>query len=419
MSAQGAAAPIKATGNTLPPRSVVREFPVRISLTALIAIGSIFAAAPAGTVPGAEHSTLATATANQDVRFQVAFDTVNRWIEAGAFPGAVLAVGQHGSLVALKAFGRTRYLPSSPAMRTDEIFDLASVSKVIGTTSAAAILYQENKLALDAPVVKYVPEFGGTPGHAQVTIRELLTHSSGIPTPGLMYKKASTKRGILKQIYTVPLATPPGAHFKYRDPNFILLGDVIERIAGEPLNVFLGAHVFGPLGMTSTGYRPSRRLLYRIAPTEFDRVLRHRFVDGEVHDENAYTMGGVSGHAGLFSSAGDLSIYAQMILNGGAYGQKRILKNSTVELFTTRQNLPPGSSRALGWDTPAPGCFAGDLASPHAILHTGFTGTSVYIDFDRDAFIILLTNRVFPTREDELIASARPQIHTAVLRALR
>ncbi|MGH7247748.1 MAG: serine hydrolase domain-containing protein, partial [Pseudomonadota bacterium] len=367
---------------------------MKLALAALIAAGSISTAASGTVEPRRVHSTLENATAGQNARFREAFDAVKKWIGEGAFPGATLAIGQHGSLIALKAFGRTEYGADSPPMRTGEIFDLASISKVIGTTSAAAILYQRKKLLLDAPVVKYVPEFAGTPEHDQVTIRELLTHSSGIPTPGLMYKKAADKQGILKQIYTVPLATPPGKHFKYRDPNFILLGDAIERISGQPLNVFLQANVFGPLGMTSTEYRPSAELRGRIAPTEFDRILRHRVVQGEVHDENCYTMGGVCGHAGLFSSARDLAVYAQMILNGGTYGHRRILKKRTVELFTSRQNLPPGSSRALGWDTPAPASFAGDLASPHAVLHTGFTGGSVYIDFDRDAFIILLTNRV-------------------------
>lgn len=368
--------------------------------------------------PSPVNRVLTPATTGQDARFRVAFATVGKWIANRAFPGAVLAIGQHGSLVALKAFGRAEYEDNSPPMRTDEIFDLASLSKVIGTTSATAILYQEHKLSLDAPVVRYDPEFAGTLGHDRVTIRELLTHSSGIPTPHLFYKAAHDKAGILRQIYDVPLATPPGSHFRYRDPNFILMGDVVERVSGQSLNVFLQQHVFGPLGMTSTEYRPPHSLINRIAPTEFDAILRHHLVHGEVHDENCYTMGGVCGHAGLFSSAPDLAIYAQMLLNGGAYGGRRIFNTATVREFVRRQNLPPGSSRALGWDTSDAGCFAGDLASPHAVLHTGFTGTSIYIDFDRDAFIVLLTNRVYPTRNNPQIDSARLEIHTVVLEAL-
>lgn len=304
-------------------------------------------------------------------------------------------------------------------MATDEMFDLASVSKVVGTTIATAILYEHHKLGLDDPVVRYVPEFAGTPGHEQITIRELLTHSSGIPTPGLMYKKASDKAGILKQIYAVPLASDPGTKFVYRDPNFILLGDLVERVSHKPLDVFLQKHVWRKLKMTSTRYNPPAALVNRTAPTEMDDILRHHVVRGEVHDENCYTMGGVCGHAGLFSTAGDLATYAQMFLNGGKYGHKRVLKKRTIDEFMKRQDLPPGSSRALGWDTAVPGSFAGELASPNAIVHTGFTGTSVYIDPVRDAFIILLTNRVYPTRANQKIAEARPDIHTVVLQALQ
>ncbi|MCU1262371.1 MAG: hypothetical protein JWO80_5256 [Bryobacterales bacterium] len=362
---------------------------------------------------------LRNATADQDARFRTAFDVVNGWIQQGAFPGAVLAVGQHGSLVALKAFGHTEYVPGAPPMAVDEIFDLASLSKVIGTTSAAAYLYDRGRLELDTRVVDYVPEFAGTQEHDRVTIRELLTHSSGIPTPRLFYKFANDKDGILRQIYTVPLASPPGTQFVYRDPNFILLGDIVERVSGKKLNEILQRHVFGPLGMRSTEYRPSANLISRTAPTEIDDILRHHLVRGEVHDENCLTMGGVCGHAGLFSSAGDLAIYAQMMLNGGQYRHRRIFQKSTVDLFTRRQNIPDGSSRALGWDTPASKSFAGSLASSRAILHTGFTGTSIYVDFEREAFIVLLTNRVNPTRDNNKINEARPDIHTAVIVAFR
>jgi CubicO group peptidase (beta-lactamase class C family) len=367
----------------------------------------------------ASAATIETATAEQDTRFAPAFAEVEQWIEEKAFPGAVLAIGQHGRLIALKAFGHTGYDEGCPPMTTDELFDLASVTKVISTTSAAAYLYERHKLDLDAPVVKYVPEFGGTADHERVTIRQLLTHSSGIPTPGAMYRKATDKPGILRQIYTVPLAAPPGTQFVYRDLNFILLGDVVERVSRKPLDRLVAKHVFRRLGMTSTRYNPPPEWTAHAAPTEMDNILRHRMVRGEVHDENCYMMGGVCGQAGLFSTAGDLAIYAQMLLNGGRYGHKRIFRKSTVELFTRRQDLPPGSSRALGWDTPAPGSFAGILASAHAILHTGFTGTSVYVDFERDAFIILLTNRVHPTRNSDKITPARFAIHTAVLQVLQ
>jgi len=355
-------------------------------------------------------------TDGQDTRFAKAFETIDKWIRDGAFPGATLAVGQHGVVVALKAFGRTQYAVDAPAVAPDQIFDLASVTKVVGTTTAVAILYEDGKLALDTPLSKYIPEFSGPPDHDKVTIRQLLTHSSGIPTPGLLYEKAFDKAGILKQVYQTPLDSPPGTKFVYRDPNFMLLGEVVERVTGRPIDELLRTRVFGPLGMTSTMYNPPPRMLSRIAPTQ---KMGRRVVHGQVHDENCYVMGGVCGHAGLFSTAGDLAVYAQMILNGGVYGGTRILKQRTIDLFSQRQNLPAGSSRALGWDTPYPGSFAGDLASARAIMHTGFTGTSVYIDFERDLFIILLTNRVHPVRENDRIDLARPEVHTAILGEIR
>jgi CubicO group peptidase (beta-lactamase class C family) len=226
------------------------------------------------------------------------------------------------------------------------------------------------------------------------------------------------RHNLLRQIYATPTLTPPGTVFAYRDTNIILLGEIVQRLSGQPLDRFLAREVFGPLGMKDTGFRPSRALLSRIAPTEQDDTFRHMLVRGVVHDENAYMMGGVAGHAGLFSTARDLSAFAQLYLNHGSYRGKRLIKASTIALFETPQNLPPGSSRALGWDMPTPGGFAGPLASPHAILHTGFTGTSIYIDPDRDAFVILLTNRVNPTRNNALIGQARPAIHTAVLSVL-
>jgi uncharacterized protein YbbC (DUF1343 family)/CubicO group peptidase (beta-lactamase class C family) len=360
------------------------------------------------------------ATADKAAKpFAPAFRAIEKWIDSRAFPGAVLAVGQHGKVLVLKSFGRMTYDARAPAVPPDAIFDLASCSKVAGCTTAAAILYDRKQLDLDAPVVKYLPEFAGPAGHDEVLVRNLLTHSSGIDSPGgPLWKQASDRAGILKLLYALPLSWKPGERTQYRDYNMILMGEIVQRIAGQPLDRFLAANAFRPLGMKDTGYNPSPRLIKRIPPTEQDDVLRHRLVRGVVHDENAFLMGGVSGHAGLFSTARDLSTFAQMYLNGGIYKGKRIITADTIRLFMTRQSTPPGTSRALGWDTPAPGSFAGDLASPRAIMHTGFTGTSIYIDPDRDAFIVLLTNRVYPTRNNDGIFKARPEIHAAILTAL-
>jgi serine-type D-Ala-D-Ala carboxypeptidase len=361
---------------------------------------------------------LKNATGNQDQRFANAFAEVNKWVDQKAFPGAVLAVGQHGKIVALKAFGKMDSTASAPPMPVDADFDLASLTKVTGTTTAAEILYDRKKLDLDAPVTRYVPEFAGTPGHDKVLVRNLLTHSSGLNSRQVLWKQAKDRQGIMNLLYTMPLDWEPGTKFQYRDYNMILMGEIVYRISGLPLDQFDKKNDFIPLGMKHTGYNPSPKLLKRIPPTEQDNVLRHELVHGLVHDENAYVMGGVSGHAGLFSTASDLSRLAQMYLNGGTYGGKRIISRQTIELFMKRQMLPSTSSRALGWDTAVKGSFAGDLASPSAIIHTGFTGTSIYIDPDRDAFIILLTNHVNPTRKNTLINQARPAIHTAVLATL-
>lgn len=205
----------------------------------------------------------------------------------------------------------------------------------------------------------------------------------------------------------------------------MLMGEIIQRISGQPLDRFLAENAFSPLGMKDTMYNPPAKLIPRIAPTEQDNVLRHTLVRGVVHDEHAFVMGGVSGNAGLFSTARDLSIFAQMYLNGGTYNGKCIISTETIRLFMQRQSTPPGTTRAIGWDTAfngdrrgTPPNFTGPLGSPRAIIHTGFTGTSIYIDLDRDAFNILLSNRVYPTRNNNLIANARPEIHTAVLSIL-
>jgi CubicO group peptidase (beta-lactamase class C family) len=372
---------------------------------------------PAGPASLSARS-LTAATEAQDARFTAAFAEVDNWVGKKAFPGAVLAVGQHGRLLALKAFGRLDSAADASPMPVDALFDLASLTKVVGTTTAAEILYDRGQLDLDAPVVRYLPEFGGTPGHEAITVRQLLTHSSGLKLTGLLWQQASDRQGILRQIDTMPAPDAPGSVYHYQDFNMILMGEIVERLSGLPLDLFLQKNVFGPLGMKDTGFRPSKDLLPRIAPTEQDDVFRHMLVRGVVHDENAFVMGGVAGHAGLFSTAGDLAKLAQLYLDGGIYHGKRLVRADTIRLFATRQNMPPGSSRALGWDTPTPGGLFGQLASPRALIHTGFTGTSIYIDPDRDAFVILLTNRVDPTRDNQLISQARPAIHTAVLAAL-
>jgi CubicO group peptidase (beta-lactamase class C family) len=380
---------------------------------------------PAAGPQAAASSTLTDAFAGQDQQFAEAFLAVQKWIGERAFPGAVLAVGHHGKLVVLKSLGKMTYAADATAMPVNAIFDLASCSKVVGCTTAAAILYDRKRLDLDAPVFQYVPEFRGTPGHEKILLRHLLTHSSGLNTQGVLWKKAQDRDGIMKLLFAMPTVWDAGERTQYRDYNMMLMGEIVYRLSGESLDRFLAGNVFGPLAMESTLYSPPAALMNRIPPTEQDDVLRHALVRGVVHDENAYLMGGVSGHAGLFSTARDLATFAQMYLNGGSYNGNRILSGATVKLFMQRQSTPPSTTRALGWDTASdgnrtdtPSNFAGPLSSPHALIHTGFTGTSIYIDPDRDAFIILLTNRVYPTRNNNLISKARPEIHTDILTVL-
>jgi uncharacterized protein YbbC (DUF1343 family)/CubicO group peptidase (beta-lactamase class C family) len=330
-----------------------------------------------------------------------------------AFPGAVLAVGKGGSLVHLRAFGHLSYDADAPAVAADTLYDLASLTKVVATTTAAMILVDEGRLDLDRPVSSYLPDFCDG-GRERVTVRHLLAHASGLPAWSPIYRGTA---GALAHIEAAALEYEPGTQSVYSDLGVILLGAVLERAAGEPLDAFVARRVFAPLGMTDTVYCPDEAHRVRIAPTELD-PWRGGVLRGVVHDENAYAMGGVAPHAGLFAPAGDLARFAQMMLNGGVYAGRRLVSASTVALFTRRANLPPGSSRALGWDTPSDDSSAGSFVSPRAFGHTGFTGTSIWIDPERALYVILLTNRVHLTRQNDRVREARPMVMDAVLRAL-
>jgi CubicO group peptidase (beta-lactamase class C family) len=273
------------------------------------------------------------------------------------------------------------------------------------------LLVDEGRLDLDAPVQRYLPEFAG-PNKDRVTIRHLLTHSSGLPAWRPLWREAHDRESALALVDTTPLDTIPGTRFVYSDLGAITLMQVVERITGERIDRSLERRVFVPLGMTATRYLPPSSWRDRIAPTENDTAFRHRVLRGEVHDENAGRMGGVSGHAGLFSDAPDLARFAEWLLE-----QRRA--KTEVQLFTRRQDLPPGSSRALGWDTPSQPSSAGTKLSAQAFGHTGFTGTSIWIDPERDLFIILLTNRVHPTRANLKILQVRPRVADLVVDALR
>ena len=342
-----------------------------------------------------------------------------------AFPGAVLAVGRRDSLlltVAVGHYGVDDRRPVTP----ETIYDLASLTKVIGLTTAVMMLVDSGKLDLDAPVQRYVPAFQGT-GKERVTIRHLLTHSSGLPAWRPLYAQAPTREQALTLVDTTALLRQPGDTFIYSDLGAIVLTQAVEATSGQRINEFLEARVFGALGMESTRFLPPARWRDRIAPTENDTAFRHRALRGEVHDENAGRLEGVSGHAGLFGTAPDLAQFAQWLIEtragvltpGSPPGlNKPQLRSDLVRTFTTRQNVPVGSSRALGWDTPSGTSSAGTKMGTNAFGHTGFTGTSIWIDPDLDVFIILLTNRVNPTRANTRIFQVRRRVADLVVDAV-
>ncbi len=333
-----------------------------------------------------------------------------------AFPGGVLAVGKGGALVHVQALGRLSYEPASGAVTPDTIYDLASLTKVVVTTTMAMILVDEDRIDIDKPVSSFLPKFRGG-AKDRVSVFHLLTHSSGLDAVMPLYKELQGKQAYLERIENLELGYEPGTKSVYSDLGEILLGEILERVAGEPLDGFAQRRILGPLGMRDTRFKPPASLFERIAPTEND-PWRGRLLRGEVHDENAFALGGVAAHAGLFGTAPDLARFAQMLLNGGVYDQHRIVSRETLERFTRRAGIPD-SSRALGWGTPSPGSSSGALLSPRSFGHTGFTGTSLWIDPDRQLFVILLTNRVHPTRENATLPkTVRAAVADAVVRAL-
>ncbi len=318
---------------------------------------------------------------------------VQRGISAGGYPGAAVVVGRRGAAVVEKGFGRLSWETTSPAVSADHtIYDLASLTKVVGTTTALMILYDDGIIHLDDPVSKFVPGFAGGEKD-QVTVRMLLEHRSGLPAGRDLWRIAHSPAEAREAVIETPLVCAPNQCYEYSDLGADMLGFVVEAASGKPLDQFLRERVFGPLGMNDTFFRPADSLRARVAPTEVDPPRGYP-LQGEVHDENAFALGGVAGHAGLFSTAADLSVFAQMMLNGGEYNGTRIMADSTVALFTTRA----AGTRALGWDTCGGSGSCGEYLGEDAYGHTGFTGTSLWIDPDRDMFVVLLTNRVHEAR---------------------
>jgi len=353
--------------------------------------------------------------AAQDDRFPNAFGILEKAIAARAFPACSLAVTFRGELVAHKALGRFTYDPAAPEVATASLFDLASLTKVVATTAMAMILYERGLLDLEAPVTAIVFEFADNdPRRRDITLRTLLAHSSGLPAYEKLFLRAQSREDLLQAAFTTQLAAAPGARAEYSDIGFIILGVALERLADESLDAFCQREIFGPLGMTHTTFNPMHDLKDSIPPTADDRTFRHHIIQGEVQDENASVLGGIAGHAGLFSTAEDLAIFAHAMLNAG----HPILRSSTIELFSRRESAPAGTSRALGWDTPAAPSQSGKYFSSRSFGHLGYTGTSLWIDPDRQLSISLLTNRTWPDCQNQAIKQVRPAFHDAVMEAL-
>ncbi|MCA0376484.1 MAG: beta-lactamase family protein [Gemmatimonadetes bacterium] len=390
------------------PRRVFLKAPARAVTVALLLLG-VGCAPRAAIRPVAPVPANARAAVLDSVRAVLA-----RAVADSAFPGAYAVVGTADGVLAeygvgqLDAADRTR-----PSART--VWDLASLTKVVGTTSAMLQLVGSGRVALDTPVVRYLPDWRAR-GADRVTVRQLLAHASGLPAWRALYKESDTKPEALAQLFATPPDTAPGIRFLYSDLGFILLGQLVERVSGEPLDRYVVQHVFAPLGMRDTRYLPPANWRARVAPTEIDS-WRQRHLRGEVHDENASRLEGVSGHAGLFSTAQDLSRFARAYLNGGVLDGTRVFDSATVATFTRVQD-PAVSKRALGWETPTGRNSAGTRLSPVAFGHTGFTGTSLWMDPQRGVFVLLLTNRVNPTRNNTKVGGVRTALADAVVGAV-
>jgi len=383
---------------------------IPVSVPGVVTIGSGLdvPANPMKLVPSAEMNS----------KLAPAYVLLDRAVDDGAFPGGVLAVGHSGQL-AVHAFGKQT--AKGPAITPDTIYDTASLTKPVVTTTLAAMLTESGQLDVNAPAARYLHEWTEVPtvdARRRVTVRNLLTHTSGLPGHREFFKTARTRREVIAAALREPLEAEPGAKSVYSDIGFILLGEILERLTGRRLDEAARERIFAPLEMGDTTFNPAAEWRARIAPTEHDAVLRKRLAHGEIHDENTWAMDGVAGHAGMFSSAGDLAIFCQMMLNGGRYAHRRLLKRATVMQFTSADPLSD-NTRTLGWNVPSANSSSGHYFSPRSFGHLGFTGTSLWVDPDKHLFVVLLTNRVNPTRNNDQIQRVRPAVHDAVVEALK
>ena len=324
---------------------------------------------------------------------------MTRDLALGHVPGAVVVIGEGGHTVYRAAFGLRSLEPARAPLRPDDIFDLASLTKVIGTTTAVMQLAEAGRIDLDAPAAAYWPAFAAN-GKAGITVRQLLNHTSGLAPDLDLSEDWSGLDAGLEHVAAARPMRPPGAGFLYSDLNFITLGAIVSRVTGEPLDAYLQAHVFGPLGMTNTGFDPPSSSLARVVATDREQG---RLRWGEVQDPTAFRMGGVAGHAGLFSDADDLARFARMLLGRGELDGARILKPETVALMTRPVVLPGGARRGLGWDIGSAYSVGMDAAFGRASFgHTGYTGCLLWIDPASQSYLIILTSRLHPDDQGDV-----------------
>jgi CubicO group peptidase (beta-lactamase class C family) len=359
---------------------------------------------------------------SQQSRFAAAYHVLEAAIAARAFPGCAFGVLVGDEIVLEDTLGHFTYEENTPAVTAETLYDIASITKVAATTATAMLLHQRGLLHLETSVGELLPGFlanrtSDAPAR-RVTLRHLLAHNSGLPGYVEFFRSATAPDALLKACLELPLDAEPGTRAEYSDPAFILLGKALEALTGESLATWAQREIFLPLALTSTGFCPSAEARSHISPTEDDTTFRHRRIQGEVQDENAWLLGGVAGHAGLFSNVPDLLLFAHEILAATANNGKALLFNAkTVEIFSQRQG-PEGSSRALGWDTPSQNSSSGEHFSSHSIGHLGFSGCSLWIDLEAGIAIALLANRTWPNRESQLIRQVRPAFHDAIRASL-
>jgi CubicO group peptidase (beta-lactamase class C family) len=370
-----------------------------------------------------------TSSTEPQLRFNAVYRVLDEAIAAHAFPGCAFGVLAGDEVVLQGARGHFNYDEGAPAVTPETVYDLASLTKVVATTAAAMLLYQRGVLDLDAPLGEFLPGFvvGRAPGDQarHVKVRHLLAHNSGLPGYVEFFRGATTPAALFRACLELPLEADPGARAEYSDPGFILLGKALEVCTREYLAPWVRHEVFNPLGLNDTGFCPPPAARPAIPPTEEDTSLRHRRIQGEVQDENAWLLKGAAGHAGLFSNVPDLLRFAAEILKASsgaatASDGTGLFTRETVELFAQRQG-PEGSSRALGWDTPSSNSSSGHHFSARSIGHLGYSGCSLWIDLDAQVAVALLTNRTWPDRlaaTTQLIREVRPAFHDAVREAL-